>query len=249
METSIHETAYIGDSVELGVDVCVGPHAVLLGPTRVGDGAYIAAGAAIGGPPEITTARQNVAWAGDIDHAGVEIEAGVVIRENVVIHQGSRRPTKVGAGSWLLNSSYLAHDVQIGSHVTVSAGVVIGGHAQIGDMANLGMNAAVHQRRIVGPGAMVGMGTPVTRDVPPFAMVFGVPPRLTGVNVVALRRVQAGDEVIELLASRYAASDLLLDDDGSRRGLERIAAQLEWWSAFGDKRPVRVASSTQNGTA
>ncbi|MBK7611764.1 MAG: hypothetical protein IPJ15_11095 [Actinomycetales bacterium] len=136
-DTTVHPTAVVGPGVTLGQGVQIGPYAVLLGPLRVGDRVWIGSGTSIGAPPEITDVRHNLAWAGDLGHAGVVIEDDAVIRELVVIHQGSRRPTTVGAGSWLLNRCYLAHDVQTGPGVTVSAGGSIGGHATIRGGATL----------------------------------------------------------------------------------------------------------------
>lgn len=234
----IHNSVFIGKGVELGDDVAIGPHAVLLGPLSVGDRAWIGAGAVLGAPPEISGSPQNTAWAGHLAHSGVLIGADVVIRENVVVHQGSYRATTVGDRTWLLNSCYLAHDVLVGADATISAGVAVGGHSQIGDRVNLGMNATVHQGRIVGPASMVGMATPVTRDVPPFAKVYGAPPRLRGVNVVGLSRLGIPSDVAGALHAAFEAGDTLLAD---AKGLEPIAAYLEWWRAAAPTKPVRTA--------
>ncbi|WP_210480578.1 acyl-ACP--UDP-N- acetylglucosamine O-acyltransferase [Naasia sp. SYSU D00948] len=238
----IHPTAVVGPGVEIGERVSIGPHATVLGPCRIGDDVFIGSSASIGGPPEVSSLRQNRAWTGDLDHAGVIIESGAVIRDLVVIHQGSVRPTRVGAGAWLLNMSYLAHDVSVGAGAVISAGVRLGGHSFVGDGANLGMNVAVHQRRSVGHGAMVGMGTPVSRDVPPFALVYGTPPRLRGVNAVALKRLGVDEGVAGELAAEYSAGDLSLD---ALEGVDvdLVLAARRWWSELPDLRAVRVGAA------
>jgi UDP-N-acetylglucosamine acyltransferase len=201
----IHRTAVIGDGVELGERVTVGPGAVLLGPMTVGDGCWIGPGVVLGTPPEITNASHDTDWHAPQPHHGVAIGARTVIRELSTVHQGSHRTTTVGPDSWLLNRSYVAHDCQVGGNVTLSAGVSLGGHVQVGDRTNIGMNAVVHQRRVIGPGAMVGMGSVVTRDVPPHALVYGNPARLRGVNRVGMRRAGIPDAEIERLAAEYGA--------------------------------------------
>jgi UDP-N-acetylglucosamine acyltransferase len=72
---------------------------------------------------------------------------------------------------------------------------------QVGERANLGMGAVVHQFRVVGGGAMVGMGAAVTRDVPPYAKAFGNPARVRGADTVGLRRAGVPDGPIEALAA------------------------------------------------
>ena len=222
----VHPSAVIGEQVTLGADVVIGPGAVLLGPLRVGDRVWIGPHAVIGTPPEISSFSQNAGWAGEVDHCGVEIGDDVVIRELSTIHQGSHRTTRIGRGSWLLNSVYVAHDSLIGEQVTLSAGVRVGGHSVIGDHANLGMNATVHQRRIIGAGSMIGMGTPVSRDVPPFSKAYGVPIRRHGLNDYVLRKLGADPELIQALAAAYQAGDYSLAGCAEHPGFARI---VEWW--------------------
>jgi UDP-N-acetylglucosamine acyltransferase len=240
--SSIHPSAVVGPGVELGDDVVVGPFAVLTGPMRVGNRVWVGTGAVLGAPPEVTTARMNSAWDGDLAHEGVEIGDDVVIREHAVVHQGALRPTRVGARTWLLSRSYVAHDVEIGTDVVLSAGTSVGGHVTIGRGANLGLNVAVHQRRVIGPGAMVGMSTAVTRDVPPFALVHGSPLRVHGVNAYALRRDGIDETVIEALRSLYL-SGVRLTTLGAVGELEAIATELEWWNERDGLQPARAQAS------
>ncbi|GAA1405550.1 DapH/DapD/GlmU-related protein [Oerskovia paurometabola] len=240
----IHRTASVGPGVELGQDVVVGPYAVLTGPMTVGDRTWIGAGAALGGPPETKSARMNSAWVGDLDHAGVVVGADVVVRENAVVHQGTWRPTVVGDGVWLMNRSYVAHDVEVGESAVLSAGVSVGGHVTIGARANIGLNASVHQRRVVGPGAMVGMGTALARDVPPFALVYGSPARLEGVNAHLLRLCGYSDEVVDALRRAYEASDDLTAVTVTDE-LAPVTAELDAWNLLVAPRPVRSGSAAR----
>ncbi|NYE21030.1 acyl-ACP--UDP-N- acetylglucosamine O-acyltransferase [Microbacterium immunditiarum] len=203
----IHPSAVISDAVELGAGVTVGPNAVILGPAEIADRVWIGPGVVIGTPPEIADRVQNAAWTGEVMHTGVRIGEGTVIRELTTIHQGSHRTTTIGSNCWILNSSYVAHDCLIGDGVTISAGTRLGGHVIVGDIANLGMSVVVHQHRVIGAGAMVGMGTPITRDVPPFTKAYGNPPRLHGVNEYALRRLSYDDETIDRVRDSLLAAD------------------------------------------
>jgi UDP-N-acetylglucosamine acyltransferase len=237
--TRISSTAFIGPGVELGADVSIGPFAVLVGPTRIGDHVRIGAGSHVGGAPEIASVRQNDAWDGDLDHFEVVVGDHTVLRDHVVIHHGSVRPTVVGSGCQLFSRTYVAHDVHVGDGVTLSAGVSLGGHVTVRPGANLGLNVSVHQRRVVGALAMVGMGTPVVRDVPPFATVYGVPARVQGVNRFGMQRAgicaEEVDAVAELLASRAAPNAGLMLS-------ARVRAELDWWSALSHRIDMPTAS-------
>ncbi|WP_217136064.1 acyl-ACP--UDP-N- acetylglucosamine O-acyltransferase [Leucobacter chinensis] len=236
--TGISPLAFIGDGVTLGADVTVGPYAVILGPCTIGDGVWIGPGAQIGAPPEISSLPQNAAWSGDLLHAGVVIGDRTVIREGAVVHQGSHRSTTIGSDCWVLNRAYLAHDVLVGDATTISAGVSIGGHCTIGSRANLGMNASVHQRRVIASGAMVGMGTPVTADVPPFAKAYGSPARVAGVNAVGLQRLGIIDEVAASLLSHYESQGTSLETTPS--ALEPLSVFVAEWREAKPTQPMKM---------
>lgn len=235
---TIHETAVVGPGVELGENVIVGPNAVLLGPTIVEDDVWIGASAVIGAPPEISSLSQNLAWEGELEHAGVRIGRGAVLREGVMVNQGSHRPTQIGSKAWVLNRAYVAHDVLIGTGATISAGTSIGGHCEIGEFANLGMNVCVHQRRIVGAGAMIGMGTPLTHDVPPFAKVFGSPSRIHGANIVALLRAGVSEYSANAVAKRYLSSLYNLEE--FRTGDTVFDQALQEWIRLDPQKRVQL---------
>lgn len=204
--SEVHPSAFIGPGVELGTGVTVGPHAVLTGPCTIGDDVYIGPLASIGSPAEIRGGPHPPATVGG--GRGVVIGDRVVIRDHVVVNQGSEVATTIGADSYVMHGSHIPHDAVLGRRATVSPEVVIGGHCWFGDGVTLGMGAIFHQFSVVGAHAMVGMGSVVTRPVPPFAMAYGVPSRVAGANRVGLARLGLDEATIERWHELLAAGEV-----------------------------------------
>jgi UDP-N-acetylglucosamine acyltransferase len=87
-----------------------------------------------------------------------------------------------------MTGSHLGHDCVVGDEVTIASAVQIAGGCHVWAWASLGLGAVVHQDTIVGPGAMIGMGSPVRGVVDPFSLMVGNPARKAGFNTVGLTR-------------------------------------------------------------
>lgn len=221
----IHPTAVVGEGVKLGDDNVIGPYAVLLGPCTIGSGNHIASHACIGGPPEFRGGPHPVGWDGEIDAAGVEIGDRNVIREFVTINQGLHRPTALSDDGYLMSKAHVGHDALLGDGVTVACAVQIGGHCEVWSLANLGLGTLLHQFVRIGPGAMIGMGSVVRKEVGAFALTVGNPARTVGVNEVGLTRQGCDDQQIAAIAEHLRGAG------GIPSGLpDSIAELLTRWA-------------------
>lgn len=187
----VHHTAVIEGDVQLADGVEVGPFCYLRGPLIIGPGTRLWPHVVIGTEGEHRRAESV---------GVIRIGARVTLREFVVIQRGTGdRDTEIGDGAMLMDRCHVGHDSVIGQDVTMSPQVVLGGHTRVHRGATIGISAMTHQHSTVGAYAMVGMGSVVTRDVPPFVTVAGNPARFLKLNAKGIEaaRLGAGDVVVE----------------------------------------------------
>lgn len=182
-DVEIGAGAYVGPDVELAAGVVLRPHAYVTGRTTLGEASRVFPFAVVGEEP------QDKSFSGEVTTLVVGRET--TIREHAVIHVGTRKGggcTRIGDDVLIMNGVHVGHDSQIGSHVIIASLCAIAGHVQIEDYVAVGGLTGVHQFARIGESAMVAATSAVSQDVPPFALAAGDRARLSGINVVGLRR-------------------------------------------------------------
>ena len=198
---SIHPTALVEPGATLGAGVEIGPFCHVGAEVSLGDGARLVSHVVVDGHTSIGAgavlypfctvglAPQDLKYRGEPTRC--EIGARTQVREHCTIHRGTvtgSGVTRVGADCLLMAVVHVAHDCEVGDNVVIANNVVMGGHVSIGQGAVIGGAAALHQFVRIGRGAMVGGVSGVEADVIPFGSVIGNRARLSGLNVIGLRR-------------------------------------------------------------
>lgn len=200
----LHESVTVGPKACIGPDVVVGQgtsigaHAVLQGPMRMGGDNRVHAHVCLGDAP------QDHSYNGEPTR--LEIGDDNTFREFVSIHRASTKEdgvTRVGNHNLFMNYCHLAHDGQMGDHVSLANCVQIGGHVHVGDRVNIGGVTAVHQFARIGDYAMIGGGSVVLKDIPPYAMASGNKLRLYHLNRRGLQRAGFSREAISEIKQAY----------------------------------------------
>ncbi|MCW8829125.1 MAG: acyl-ACP--UDP-N-acetylglucosamine O-acyltransferase [Gammaproteobacteria bacterium] len=188
----------IGADVEIGANSWIGPHVVVNGPTRIGCDNRIFQFASVGEIP------QDLKYHGEPTR--LEIGDRNTIREFVTINRGTVSGgglTRIGDDNLLMAYIHIAHDCHIGNHVIFSNNASLAGHAVVGDHVILSGFTLVHQFCSIGDHAFTGMGSAVSKDVPPYLLVSGSPATPHGINKVGLKRRGFSDEQLRNLTNAY----------------------------------------------
>ncbi len=213
---TIHPTAIVASSAELGAGVEIGPyaiieenviigegsrvdaHAVIKRYTRMGKRNHIHSHALVGGEPQDLKFQGEITW--------LELGDENTIREFATLHRGTEGGggiTRVGSRNLCMAYTHVAHDCQVGDNIVLSNGATLGGHVKVDDFAIIGGLSAVHQFSHIGTHAFVGGMTGVAQDLPSWMLAAGSRALVHGPNLVGLRRVGASRETIAALKKAF----------------------------------------------
>ena len=173
----------VGPDVKIGANTWIGPHVVINGPCIIGEGNKIHQFASVGEAP------QDLKYAGEPTR--LEIGNRNTIREFVTINRGTVSGggiTRVGDDNLLMAYVHIAHDCQVGHHVIFSNNASLAGHVHIGNYVILSGFTLVHQFCAIGDYAFTGMGSAISKNVPPYLMISGNPAAPHGLNKIGLKR-------------------------------------------------------------
>lgn len=192
--------AIIGKHVTIGKGTKVGPHAVIGDWTEIGENNQIFHQTSVGAPPQDLKYRNEETW--------TRIGDNNVIREFATIHRGTvtgHAETVVGNSNLFMAYSHVAHDCRIGSNVVMANVATLAGHVTVEDHVILGGLVAVHQFATIGAHAMIGGGTLIGLNVPPYMIATQGKrdAKLRGLNLIGLKRRGFSDDAINNLKKAY----------------------------------------------
>lgn len=104
----------------------------------------------------------------------VEVSPGSVVVAGAVVNPG----VHMGLAVIINTLAGVDHGCVLEAGATICPGARLGGDVRVGRCAWVGIGATVRERIHIGEHAVVGAGAVVVRDVPPRAVVVGVPGRV-----------------------------------------------------------------------
>ena len=193
--SDIHKDSQIGKNVKIGSFCTIGANVsiddnceihnnvVINGNVKIKKNVEIFPFVSIGSIP------QDLKYKGE--QTKILIDERCKIREYVSINLGTKGGggiTKIGKNCLLMVGTHIAHDCIIGNDVIFANHSTLAGHVIIENKVVVGALSAIHQFSRIGEGAMIGGMSGVTADVVPFSTVVGNRAKLSGLNLIGLKR-------------------------------------------------------------
>jgi UDP-N-acetylglucosamine acyltransferase len=245
----VHPTAIVDARAEIDGDVQIGPYCVIGAGVRIGKGCRVHSHAVISG--RTTLGEGNVVFPfasigdtpQDLKYKGEPSELLIgnrnTIREYVSLNPGTTgggMVTRVGDQNLLMMQCHIAHDCLLGDRNVVANGATLGGHVVIEDFVIVGGLVGIHQFVRIGTGAILGAGSMVSKDVPPYCNATGDRAKLHGLNLEGLKRRGFDKTVIALLrkAYRIVFQSALRTEDALKKIREELPAipEIEKFVSF-----------------
>jgi UDP-N-acetylglucosamine acyltransferase len=214
--TNIHPTAIVEKSVELGNNVTIGAYSVIQGNVKIGDDTTISTHTLIEGNTTIGKGNQIFSHAviGSIpqdlkfNNEYVELIIGDnnKIREHTLFNPGTEgggAKTVIGSRNLFMGHVHLGHDCIFGNDIVVANSCAIAGHVEVDDHAVIGGVSGIHQFCKIGEFAMLGAGSIVVQDIPPYCVSEGNRAVIKGLNLNGLRRKFENREDINAIKRAY----------------------------------------------
>ncbi len=152
---SVHESSYIDDGVDIGEETCIWHFCHVLTGSRIGAHCRIGQNVVIG--------------------PRVEIGDNVKIQNNVSVYEGVRLEDDVFCGPSMVFTNIATPRSAFPRNRSEDN---LSTHVKRG--ASIGANATIICGNTIGEHALIGAGSVVTKDVPPYAVVYGNPAKQRG---------------------------------------------------------------------
>ena len=153
-EYFVHESSYIDDNVEIGEETHIWHFTHIMKNAKIGTGC---------------TLGQNV-----LVGPNVQVGDNVKIQNNVSVYEGVTLEDDVFCGPSMVFTNV---DTPRSAYPTESNEYQ---ETRVKQGATIGANATVVCGHTIGKYSLIGAGSVVTKDIPDYALVYGVPAKLHG---------------------------------------------------------------------
>jgi UDP-N-acetylglucosamine acyltransferase len=196
---TVEPFAYIAGNVVIGEGSWVGPSSTILDGARIGRNCRIFPSSVVSGIP------QDLKFKGEDSTA--EIGDNTTVREGATVNRGTAAvgKTVIGKNCLLMAYAHIGHDCSIGNNCILGNSIGLAGEVKIDDWAIVSAGSLVHQFTRIGGHVIIGGGSRVRSDVPPYIKADRDPLCYMGLNTVGLTRRGFEKERIDEIHNIYRA--------------------------------------------
>lgn len=176
----IDPTAHVGagcviGKASIGEGTILMPNVVVYDDVTIGSCCIIQAGAIIG-TDGLGCIRDNEGRLTKFPHlGGVIIGNDVEIGANCQIAKGAFSDTIIENGCKINGLCFIAHNCHLDENVWITGDTMLCGSVHVNKNATIFSNVIIREQRNIGEGAIVGMGSVVTKNVPDGETWIGTP--------------------------------------------------------------------------
>jgi UDP-N-acetylglucosamine acyltransferase len=212
----IDKTAIISKDAKIGDNVTIGAFSIVNGNVTIGDNTTIGSHTLIDGHTTIGknnrifshavlgTIPQDLKYDGEKTY--LKIGDNNTIREHTLINTGTKGgggKTIIGDNCLVMGHVHIGHDCILRNNIVIANSCAIAGHVCIDDNVVVGGMSAIHQFCTIGESSMIGGGSILVQDIPPFCICEGNRATLRSLNITGLRRRFENRDIINLLKKAY----------------------------------------------
>jgi UDP-N-acetylglucosamine acyltransferase len=215
--SNIHKTAIIEQGAKIHESVVVGAFTIIGSKVSIDDGTTVSSHCVIDGLTTIGKNNRIFSHAvlgtipQDLKFDGEETKLIIgndnTIREHTLINTGTSGGggiTSIGNNCLLMGHVHLGHDCILQNNIVIANSTAVAGHVEIDSNVVVGGLSAIHQFAKIGEYAMIGGGSILVQDIPPFCICEGNRAILRSLNINGLRRNFSRDD-IDAIKKAYKA--------------------------------------------
>jgi len=205
---------YIGKDVSIDKGTTIASHCVIEGKTTIGKNNQIFAFSVIGSIPQ------------DLKYDGTKTRLNIgnnnIIREHTLINTGTvggGGVTTIQNNCLIMGHCHIGHDCLLEDSVIMANSCAVAGHVEFGANCVIGGMSAVHQFCKIGEFSMIGGGSILVQDMPPYSLCEGNRAVLRNLNITGLRRNFKNSDIQEI---KKAYKDIFR----SGKNIKEVAKEL-----------------------
>lgn len=127
-----------------------------------------------------TQQKKHITNFATIIHPSVYITPHIEVGEGTIICVGNHFTTNIKIGEFCIIDCYISigHDAIFNDFVSIMSNSAFGGDTLIGQGCYFGLSCTVINKIKIGEWSVIGAGTTVVNDIPPYSLAVGVPAKV-----------------------------------------------------------------------